>query len=87
MDGRGTGFKGSEFKKMTYLNLVKYETIDQISVAKWSKFGRRAKISVRPIKSSIDSFHMTCPISRSSETMAECQRALVNNFVDKVAAE
>ena len=34
MDGRGTGFKGSEFKKMTYLNLVKYETIDQISVAK-----------------------------------------------------
>ena len=34
VDGRGTGFKGSEFKKMTYLNLVKYETIDQISVAK-----------------------------------------------------
>ena len=34
VDGRGTGFKGSEFKKMTYLNLVKYETIDQISVAR-----------------------------------------------------
>ena len=34
VDGRGTGFKGSEFKKMTYLNLVKYETLDQISVAK-----------------------------------------------------
>ena len=34
VDGRGTGFKGSEFKKMTYLNLVKYETIDQINVAK-----------------------------------------------------
>lgn len=34
VDGRGTGFKGSAFKKMTYLNLVKYETEDQIAVAK-----------------------------------------------------
>ena len=34
VDGRGTGFKGSEFKKMTYLNLVKYESLDQIAVAK-----------------------------------------------------
>ncbi|MBT8260539.1 MAG: S9 family peptidase, partial [Bacteroidia bacterium] len=34
VDGRGTGFKGSEFKKSTYLNLVKYETEDQIAVAK-----------------------------------------------------
>jgi dipeptidyl-peptidase-4 len=32
VDGRGTGFKGSEFKKSTYLNLVKYETEDQIAV-------------------------------------------------------
>lgn len=34
VDGRGTGFKGRDFKKVTYLNLVKYETEDQISVAK-----------------------------------------------------
>ncbi|WP_299669286.1 S9 family peptidase [uncultured Polaribacter sp.] len=34
VDGRGTGFKGSDFKKSTYLNLVKYETEDQISAAK-----------------------------------------------------
>ena len=34
VDGRGTGFKGAEFKKSTYLNLVKYETIDQIDAAK-----------------------------------------------------
>ena len=26
VDGRGTGFKGADFKKTTYLNLVKYET-------------------------------------------------------------
>ncbi|RED50196.1 S9 family peptidase [Seonamhaeicola aphaedonensis] len=34
VDGRGTGFKGADFKKVTYLNLVKYETEDQIEVAK-----------------------------------------------------
>ena len=35
VDGRGTGFKGSDFKKMTYKNLAFYETIDQIEVAKF----------------------------------------------------
>ncbi|WP_282134195.1 S9 family peptidase [Seonamhaeicola maritimus] len=34
VDGRGTGFKGADFKKSTYLNLVKYETEDQIEAAK-----------------------------------------------------
>ena len=34
VDGRGTGFKGADFKKSTYLNLVKYETEDQIAAAK-----------------------------------------------------
>jgi dipeptidyl-peptidase-4 len=34
VDGRGTGLKGRDFKKVTYMNLVKYETEDQIAVAK-----------------------------------------------------
>ena len=34
VDGTGTGFKGSKFKKSTYLNLVKYESLDQIATAK-----------------------------------------------------
>ena len=34
VDGRGTGLKGREFKKVTYLNLVKYETEDQIQAAR-----------------------------------------------------
>jgi dipeptidyl-peptidase 4 len=35
VDNRGTGFRGAEFKKMTYKELGKYETIDQIETAKW----------------------------------------------------
>ncbi|MGV3509546.1 MAG: S9 family peptidase [Sphingobacteriaceae bacterium] len=35
VDNRGTGFRGAEFKKMTYKELGKYETIDQIEAAKW----------------------------------------------------
>ncbi len=35
VDNRGTGGRGQEFQKMTYLELGKYETIDQIEAAKY----------------------------------------------------
>jgi dipeptidyl-peptidase-4 len=35
VDNRGTGARGEAFKKMTYLELGKYETIDQIEAAKY----------------------------------------------------
>ena len=35
VDNRGTGSRGEEFKKMTYLQLGKFETIDQIEAAKY----------------------------------------------------
>jgi dipeptidyl-peptidase-4 len=35
IDNRGTGARGEEFKKMTYLQLGKYEPIDQIEGAKY----------------------------------------------------
>lgn len=47
VDGRGTGFKGADFKKSTYLNLVKYETIDQIDAAR--QFGKLAYINENEI--------------------------------------
>ncbi len=39
VDGRGTGGKGTKFKKVTYMQLGKYEIEDQIAAAKW--FGKQ----------------------------------------------
>ncbi|MBI9066495.1 MAG: S9 family peptidase [Salinivirgaceae bacterium] len=35
VDGRGTGSRGEDFRKITYLQLGKYETLDQIATAKY----------------------------------------------------
>jgi len=35
VDGRGTGGRGKEFEKAVYLNLGKYETIDQLAAARF----------------------------------------------------
>lgn len=42
VDGRGTGYKGGEFKKMTQKELGKYEVIDQIRIAE--KLGKESYI-------------------------------------------
>lgn len=36
-DNTGTGYRGEEFKKKTYLQLGKYEIEDQIDVARWMR--------------------------------------------------
>lgn len=43
VDNRGTGARGEEFKKMTYMQLGKLETQDQIAVAKY--FGQQPSIN------------------------------------------
>ncbi|WP_348721302.1 molybdopterin-dependent oxidoreductase, partial [uncultured Candidatus Puniceispirillum sp.] len=58
---------------------------DAIANAKWSKFGGRGKMDATPITNSLDDFHMTCAISRASETMAECRKALLDDTVDETA--
>ena len=49
--------------------------LDEITAAKWVKFGTSAKLSDEPVCYALDQFYMTCAISRASETMAECLRS------------
>jgi NADH-quinone oxidoreductase subunit G len=67
--------------------LPHFALVDQISPAKWTKFGGRAKVTTQPVKNSIDNFYMTCAISRASETMAECRVAQQVEAIGAVAAE
>lgn len=47
VDGRGTGFKGAAFKKLTYKQLGKYEIIDQIEAAK--ELGKKSFVDANRI--------------------------------------
>ena len=64
-----------------------FADVDQITPAKWSPFGGRAKLSAEPVSYAFRNFYMTCAISRASETMAECVRANGVGSSTAVAAE
>ena len=49
--------------------------VDGIKPAKWVKFGGSGKLQSGTVPAALDQFYMTCPISRASETMAECLKA------------
>jgi NADH-quinone oxidoreductase subunit G len=49
-----------------------FAALDQQVAGHWGSFGAPGKTSDQPFASPIKNFYMTCPISRSSRTMAEC---------------
>ena len=49
-----------------------FAALDQQAAGHWGSFGTPGKPSDQPFASPIKNFYMTCPISRSSRTMAEC---------------
>ncbi len=51
--------------------------IDQVSPAVWKRFGKSGALNNSQIKCGHSNFYMTDPISRASETMAECTDTLL----------
>ena len=49
-----------------------FAALDQQEAGTWGAFGQPGNLSDAPFVSAIANFYMTCPISRSSRTMAEC---------------
>ena len=50
--------------------------VDEITPAPWGDFGKEGEPSSAPLRSPIDNFYMTDPISRASATMAACTEQL-----------
>jgi NADH-quinone oxidoreductase subunit G len=49
-----------------------FAAIDQQAPGPWGPAGTPGETTDAPLKSSVASFYMTCPISRASKTMADC---------------
>ncbi|MEX2616100.1 MAG: NADH-quinone oxidoreductase subunit NuoG [Alphaproteobacteria bacterium] len=56
-----------------------FTRIDELEPVVWGEFGDAGAMSADPFVSPIVNFYMTDPISRASETMAQCTREFVNS--------
>ncbi len=55
-----------------------FAAVDQIEPAQWGAFGEAGPLDPAPLASPIRNYYMTDPISRASETMAQCTAALID---------
>ncbi|MCG8359741.1 MAG: NADH-quinone oxidoreductase subunit NuoG [Kiloniellales bacterium] len=54
-----------------------FAAVDQVAPAPWGAFGEEGPIDATPFALPIENYYMTDPISRASETMAECTEVFV----------
>ena len=54
-----------------------FGVVGRVEPASWGAFGAAGAMDNVPFASLIDNFYMTCPISRASETMANCIAEIV----------
>jgi NADH-quinone oxidoreductase subunit G len=52
-----------------------FARVDELVPAAWGAFGAAGPVDATPFRSPVSNFHMTCAISRVSETMAKCVAA------------
>ena len=66
-------------KRMVEINKI-FKDDDQATGGRWGKFGSKGKLESSDFVSPIRNFHMTDPISRASDTMAQCTEALFDKI-------
>ena len=67
---------GALRKRMVEINPV-FASRNEIQTVAWEDFGTAGAVSDTPFALPIDNFYMTDPISRASETMADCTREIL----------
>ncbi len=64
-----------------------FDQVGEIVLAYWEAFGEAGPMSSDPLTSPISNYYMTCPISRASETMAECSREFVGGDGERTGTD
>ena len=74
--GVNLGFDSQdELRQMLCASHPHFADLDEITPAKWAKFGSTARLKGGVIEAGLTEFYMSCAISRASETMAACRKA------------
>jgi len=64
-----------------------FDQIGEVVPAPWEAFGEPGAMSSEPLASPVSNYYMTCPISRASETMAECSREFVRDGSERTGTD
>ncbi|CAN0168493.1 unnamed protein product [Discosporangium mesarthrocarpum] len=64
-----------------------FDQVDTVSAAAWSAFGAEGAMDSAPFVTPISNFYMTDPISRASQTMAECARQFVGTGTERTGTD
>ena len=64
-----------------------FDQIGEVVPAQWEPFGEPGPLSSEPLASPVSNYYMTCPISRASETMAECSREFIRDGGERTGTD
>ena len=82
--GQPLGFDDLEGLRQSLIQAVPHMGgIDQIAPVEWALPGAAGDLSDAPFEAAIDNYYMTCPISRTSQTMAECTEVYLAGSLDQ----
>ena len=67
----------AELRKALIAEHPHFARAEEVVPAAWGSFGREGSLDPAPLRSPIENYYMTDPISRASETMAKCTEEYV----------
>ncbi|MFM9842858.1 MAG: NADH-quinone oxidoreductase subunit NuoG [Dongiaceae bacterium] len=65
----------NQLQRRLFTAIPRFQELDTVKPAAWAEFGQPGNIDAAPFVMPIANFYMTDPISRASETMAQCTEA------------
>jgi NADH-quinone oxidoreductase subunit G len=66
-----------QLRRRLFQQYPRFQRLESVEPASWSEFGRAGPVDAAPFRATIANFYMTDPISRASETMAQCTATYV----------